>query len=59
MRDDFRDALTNDLMSMIEDAILSGGLDHIVLERAAMLLPCGAGRPKARTRRHYDPRSWN
>lgn len=44
MHDEFRSALTNDLLSIIEDAILSGGLDALVVERAAALGPCRANR---------------
>lgn len=55
MLDDFRDALTDDFMSVIEAAILSGGLDELVLERIMMLQPCRTPWPKVRRRMRYDP----
>lgn len=59
MNDEFRHAIADDILGMMEDAILSGSLDHVVLERAAMLVPCRASGPKVRRRRGYDRRSWN
>lgn len=51
MSEQFRQAFSEDFFSMIEDAILAGGFDDLVLERAASLSHCPARRPVARRRR--------
>lgn len=60
MNDDLRAAIANDFLSIIEDLILAGALDHLVLERISMITGCGvrhrAPRPQAQRRRPYVPR---
>lgn len=57
MNDEFHYALNADIMSLIEDAILSGGLDELVLLRAAQIKPCKARTFPVRRPRDY-PRSF-
>ena len=60
MNDDLRAAIAQDFLTIVEDLILAGGLDHLVLERADMIeanLPrCREPRAEARGRRPYVPR---
>lgn len=55
MSEQFRQAVSQDFFSIIEDAILAGGFDDFVLERAATIVPCVARRPFARRRSRYEP----
>lgn len=59
MSEQFRQAVSQDFFSLIEDAILAGGFDHLVMERAAMIQPCRAPRPIVRRRSRYDPNFQN
>lgn len=53
---DLRAALN--LHALIEETILSGGFDAVVLERAAWLRH-GASWAQVRNRKGDDPASWN
>lgn len=56
MSEDFRRSVADDLYSLMEDAILSGGFDDLVLRRVAELDACKPRtapprRPRCRPRR--------
>jgi hypothetical protein len=55
----FRSHFEHDLFRLVEDAILSGSFDELVLERAAVMRGCRGLRPFVRRRRGYDRPDWN
>lgn len=57
MSEQFRQAVSEDFFSLIEDAILAGGFDALVLERAEIIAPCATRRPFVRRRSRYG-RHW-
>lgn len=58
MSEQLKAAISEDFLSIIEDAILAGGFDDLVLARLELLHPC-ALRPTPSRRKRYDRRSWN